>query len=184
MLLNLVLLVIIICLLLILSMVWPPDSPWAPWWRTSRKIARSACKLAQVDSSDTVYELGSGDAMFLITTAKEFGAKGVGIEIDPLRAFIATLMIRIIRVNDKVVIKRKNFFDEDLSKATVIFVYLVPKALGRLLPKLLKELKPGTKIVSYVYNIDLPLIVKNEKEKIFVYKIPTKSNNTSKEKFD
>lgn len=171
MLLNVVLLLVIVFLLLVLSMVWPPNSPWAPWWRTNKKIARAACRLAKIGPKDRVYELGSGDATFLIVAAKEFGARGVGIEIDPLRFIISTIMMHIIRVNDKVVIKRKNFFDEDISGATVVFVYLVPKALARLKQKFLKELKPGTKIVSYVYEIDLPLIAKDKKKRISVYKI-------------
>lgn len=182
MLLNVVLLLIIIFLLLLLSMVWPPDSPWAPWWRTNKKIARAACRLAKISSKDVVYELGSGDGTFLIVAAKEFGARGVGIEIDLLRFLISTIMIRIIRVGDKVIIKRKNFFDEDISDATAIFVYLVPKALQRLLPKLLKELKPETKIISYRYEIDLPLIAKDKKKRISVYKIPKNPNSTSEAK--
>lgn len=115
------------------------------------------CILAKVGKNDVVYDLGSGDGTALIIAAKEFGAKGVGIEIDPLRTFISALMVRIMRVMDKVVIKRKNFFQEDLSQATVIFVYLVPKALNRLLPKFKKELRRGTRIVSYRYEVNLPL---------------------------
>lgn len=154
---NSIVVVIIIFLLLILSMVWPPDSPWAPWWRTSAKTARAMCRLAKVKRDDVVYDLGSGDGTALIIAAKEFGAKGVGIEIDPLRAFVSTFMIRIMRVSDKVVIKRKNFFQEDLAIASVVFVYLVPKALNRLLPKFKKELRRGTRIVSYRYEVNLPL---------------------------
>lgn len=169
---NLFLIIIIIFLLIILSMVWPPDSPWSPWWRTSKKVARAACKLAKITKEDVVYELGSGDAMFLITAAKEFGARGVGIEIDILRALFSTLMIRIIRVSKKVKIKRKNFFDEDLSSATVVFVYLVPKALGRLLPKFKRELKKGTRIVSLKYEIDLPLVAFDKTHNLRLYKIP------------
>lgn len=167
--LNVVLLLVIVFLLVILSMVWPPDSPWAPWWRTNKKIARAACRLAKIGPKDTVYELGSGDATFLIVAAKEFGARGVGIEIDPLRFFISTIMIPIIRASDKVVIKRKNFFDEDISGATVVFVYLVPKALARLKAKFLKELKPGTKIISYKYRIDLPLVKYDKAQEICLY---------------
>lgn len=109
--------------------------------------------------------------MFLITAAKEFGARGVGIEIDPLRFFLAKLLVRYAGVSDKVKIIKGNFFDQNLSSATLVFVYLVPKALQRLLPKLLKELKPGTKIISYRYEMDLPLIAKDKKKRISVYKI-------------
>lgn len=175
MLLNASLLLIILFLLLVLSMVWPPDSPWAPWWRTNKKIARAACRLAKISSKDIVYELGSGDGIFLIVVAKEFGARGVGIEIDPLRFLISTIMIRIIRVSDKVIIKRKNFFDEDISEATVIFVYLVPKALERLLPKFKKELKKETRLISYRYEMNLPLIKHDKKNNLRMYKIAANS---------
>lgn len=168
---NIVLLVIIVFLLIILSMVWPPDSPWSPWWRTNKKIARAMCKLAKAGKSDIVYDLGSGDGTALIVAAKEFGAKGVGIEIDLLRTWISTLMIRIVRVQDKVTIKRKNFFDIDISQASIIFVYLVPKALGRLLSKFKKELKPGTRIVSYRYQINLPLKKYDKENNIRLYMI-------------
>lgn len=151
-----VLLTLIIFLLVILSWVWPPDSPWAPWWRTNKEVARAFCELAEIRKGDVVYELGSGDAQALITAAKEYGAKGVGVEIDPLRVFVSNMLLYSSGVSDKITIKRKNFFDEDLSKATVVFVYLVPKTLNRLKPKFLKELKKGTRVVSYRYEINLP----------------------------
>lgn len=162
----------IVFLFVILSMVWPPDSPWAPWWRTKKEVARSACRLAKINSKDLVYELGCGDGTFLITAVKEFGAKGVGIEIDPLRALLSTLLSYGNKVNDRVKIKRKNFFDENLSKASVIFVYLVPKTLQKLKQKLLKELRSGTRVISYRYEMDLPLIAFNKKSQIRLYKIP------------
>lgn len=169
---NGIILIIIVLLLILLSWIWPPDSPWSPWWRTKKDVATAVCKLAKVSKNDIVYELGCGEGTFLVTAVKEFGAKrGVGIEIDPMRAFISTLMIHIIRVNNKITIKRKNFFDEDLSKATVVYVYLVPKALKRLLPKFKKELKKGTSIVSFRYEIDLPLIKEDKKHKLRLYKI-------------
>jgi len=163
------LLIIIVFLLLILSMFWPPDSPWAPWWRTDKKVARAMCKLARIGKEDIVYDLGCGDGTALIVAGKEFGAKGVGIEIDPLRFVISTLMIRISRVADRIIVKRKNFFDVDISDATVIFVYLVPKALRRLLPKFKKELKKGTRIVSYRYKINLPLKKYDKENDIRMY---------------
>lgn len=173
MILNIVLLVIIAFLFVVLSMVWPPDSPWAPWWRTSKTVARRMCRLAKIGKKDLIYDLGSGDGTALITAAKEFGAKGVGIEIDPLRVFVSRLFVRFAKASDKVTIVKSNFFDVDISKATVIFVYLVPKALMRLKKKMLKELKPGTRVVSYQYAIDfLPLVVSDKKNKIHIYKIP------------
>lgn len=153
---NIILLSIVFLLFLLLSAVWPPDSPWAPWWTTTKEISRAVCELAKVKKGDVFFELGSGTGTTLLVASKEYGAQAVGIEIDPLRYIFSTLMIRIIRVNNKVIIKRKNFFDEDLSKATVVYVYLVPKTLVRLLPKFKKELKKGTRIVSYVYEADLP----------------------------
>lgn len=168
---SLILLLIIIFLLLVLSMVWPPDSPWAPWWRTSKKTSRAMCRLAKVSKNDVIYDLGSGDGTALMVAAKEFGARGVGIEIDPLRVFISTLLLDRNRVKDRVVIKRKNFFNEDLSKATVVFAYLVPKTLARLKPKLLKELRPGARIITFKYEIDLPKIAEDKRSNLYVYKI-------------
>jgi len=162
---------IIIFLLLLLSMFWPPDSPWAPWWRTNRKIALAACRLAGITSRDIVYELGSGDATLLLVAAKKFKAKGIGIEIDPLRAFVSTLMMRINKIQKKVKIIRKNFYDVDISNASVIFVYLVPRVLKKLKLKFLQELKPGTIIVSYKYKIELPLRSCDKENSLYLYKI-------------
>jgi len=173
MLLNIVLIILIILLLLLLSMVWPPDSPWSPWWRTSDEAIRKALKLAQVKNSDVVYDLGSGDGRTLIISAKEFNARAVGIEIDPLRFYISKLLIMFNNLSDKVKVRRENFLESNISDATVIFVYLVPKALARLKPKLIRELKPGTKIVSIKYKIDLQLIRSIDHEgkfKIRLYK--------------
>ncbi|MDP3987895.1 MAG: 50S ribosomal protein L11 methyltransferase [Candidatus Levybacteria bacterium] len=162
MVLSFILLFLIIVLLIILSMVWPPDSPWAPWWRTSKKTARAMCKLANVRTEDIVYDLGSGDGTSLIVAAREFGATSVGIEIDPLRFFISKILIRYYNLSKKIKVYRKNFFNIDISDASVIFLYLVPKALMRLKPKLLKELKPGTKVVTVTYPIPGGLTGKEE----------------------
>ena len=166
---NLILLGVIILLLMILSWVWPPDSPWSPWWRTNKRTARAMCELAKVEKEDIVYDLGSGDGTALRVAVKEFGARGVGIEIDPLRFFISSMLLHSNKLSDKVQIRRKNFFDVDISDATVIFVYLVPKALNRLLPKFKKELKKGTRIVSYRYEINLPLKKYDKENDIRLY---------------
>lgn len=164
MVLIILLFVLIIFLLIILSWVWPPDSPWAPWWRTDKKTALAICKLAGIKKEDTFYDLGCGDAQVLITAAQKFGTSGVGIEIDPLRFIIAKLRISFGGVFDRVKIKRANFLKEDISEASVVIVYLVPQALQKLLPKFKKELKKGTRIVSFRYDIDGLKIKKMDKE--------------------
>lgn len=156
-------------------MVWPPDSPWSPWWRTSPKIARIQCRLAKIGKNDIVYDLGSGEGIALMTAVKDFDAKkGVGIEIDPLRVSSSKAAIYAAGLQNKIRIERKNFFDVDTSEATVVIMYLIPRTLARLKSKLMKELKPGTRIVTFVYKIDLPMIAKDEKNEVYVYEIPKK----------
>lgn len=164
---NGTLLVLIVLLLIPLSWFWPPDSPWAPWWKTSKVTARAICKLANVSKKDLVYDLGCGDAEALLVAANEFGAAGVGIDIDPLRYVIATIRTKLFA--KKITIIRGSFFDQDISKASVIFVYLIPKTLNRLLPKMKKELKKGARIVSYRYEMNLPLKKYDKKNNIRLY---------------
>ena len=169
--LNIILLLIIIVLLVLLSWVWPPHSPWAPWWRTNKKTARAICKLAGINSRDIIYDLGCGDGTLIIIAAKEYGARAVGIEIDPMRYVIAKLRVWFNGLQDRVVIKRKSFFDEAISKATIVNVYLVPKTLNLLLPKFKKELKKGTLIVSYRYEFPLPLKQHDKQHKLNMYAV-------------
>lgn len=166
--------IIILILLFLLSMLWPPDSPWSPWWRTTPRLARIECQLAKVKKGDVIYDLGSGEGTALMIAAKEFSATGVGLEIDPLRAWQSKLSVQFAGLSKKITIHRKNFFDVDVSDATIVFMYLIPKTLARLRPKLLKELKPGTRVVTFVYKIDLPLIAQDEKEELYLYEIPKK----------
>ncbi len=161
----------IIILFIILSWVWPPDSPWAPWWSIKDKEIKAALKLAKVSKNDLIYDLGSGTGKFLIIAAREFGAGGVGIEIDPLRFLISKILIRVGGVSDKVRIIRGSFFEEDIKDATVIFAYLVPKTLNRLLPKFKKELRPGTRIISYRYEINRPLKKYDKEHNLRLYKL-------------
>lgn len=163
---------LIIILLLVLSAVWPPDSPWSPWWKTYKMAGLAAIRLAKINRKDRVYELGSGDAEFLLLVAKEIGAKCVGIEIDPLRHIIAKTRVKIDGLDEYVTLKKKNFYDENLSGATVIYMYLIPRVLKKITPKLKKELKKGTRIISYKYQIEgLKLVKEDKKEKLYLYKI-------------
>lgn len=168
---NIFLLLMIGFLFLLLSMFWPPDSPWAPWWRTNKKVARAMCRLAKVNKKDVVYDLGCGDGMALNIAAKEFGASGVGIEIDPLRYLFSQIRFKLNGLDKKIKIIKKNFHDVDISSATVIFVYLVPNALNKLKPKFLKELKRGTLLVSFRYKTNLPFVTYDKINNIYLYKI-------------
>jgi hypothetical protein len=170
----LIIIVILVILLVLLTMMWPPDSPWSPWWQTPESAAIIMADLAKVTEDDIIYDLGSGDGTALITAAKLKDARGVGVEIDPSRVFISRLTVKLNRVDRKIKIVRKNFFDVDLSEATVIYMYLVPKAIEKLKPKLLKELNPGTRIVTFVYKTDFPLLAEDKKNEVYVYQIPKK----------
>jgi hypothetical protein len=166
-----ILLLILCFLFLLLSMFWPPDSPWAPWWRTNKQVARAMCRLARVNKEDIVYDLGCGDGTALSIAAGEFEARGVGIEIDPLRYLFSKIRFKINGLGKKVKVVKKNFHDVNISQASVIFVYLVPNALERLRPKFLKELRSGTLLVSFRYKINLPLEAYDKTTDIYLYKI-------------
>jgi len=167
---------IILFLLYVLSMVWPPDSPWAPWWQMPKDIIRKMYKMVGLSKKDIVYELGCGAANAMVIADVEFGAKAIGIDIDTLR--ILSAKWNIFKNKAQVKIIKRNFFRVNLSDATVIIIYLVPKALGRLAPKFFQELKSGTRIVSYKYKFPeeikdkrLQLFKEDKKQEIYVYKI-------------
>lgn len=164
--------VLIVILLLLLSAVWPPDSPWSPWWKTYKKAGLAAIRLGKINRKDKVYELGSGDGEFLLLVAKETGAHCVGIEIDPLRHIIAKTRVRIDSLDPYITLKKKSFYDENLSNASVVYMYLIPRVLKKITPKLKKELKKGTRIISYKYEIKgLNRVSEDKKEKLYLYKI-------------
>ena len=154
-------------------MVWPPDSPWSPWWRTNGNVARAIIQTAKITKDDFLIDLGCGDGTALITAVKLKGAKGVGVEIDPSRVAIAKFRVIFSQLQDKVHIRKGDLFAEDISQASVVIVYLIPKALNRLEEKFRKELTPGTRIVSYVYPITyFPEIARDSKNQVYVYEVP------------
>ncbi|MDO8269682.1 MAG: rRNA adenine N-6-methyltransferase family protein, partial [Candidatus Levybacteria bacterium] len=158
-----------VVLLIVLTFVWPPDSPWSPWWRTNTKIAKRACRLANISKNDIVYELGSGDGEFTLIAAKQFKAKRtIGIEIDHSR-FLFSQFKKLLSHVDNAEFKRDDFKRVKLSDATVVYFYLVPNVIKRIMPKLKKELKPGTRIVSYKYR--LPQKELRKKGELFLYEI-------------
>lgn len=170
---QLVLLLIIAGLFVLLSFVWPPDSPWSPWWKTSVELSRVVCQIGNVTKKDTLFELGSGNGTTLMVAAKEFGARGVGVEIDPLRYWYSRFVMWRSGLAKQVTLYRKNFFQVDISDATVVYVYLVPKALKKLQKKFLQELTPGTRVVSLKYTIPyLEEVIYDKESDLHVYITP------------
>ena len=162
---------VIIILLVLLTFIWPPDSPWSPWWRTNKKAALAAGRLGKITKEDIVYELGSGDGEFILTTAKKYNVKkAVGIEIEHLRYFVSKFKKQKAKVKNAEFI-RKDFKTVKLTEATVVYFYLVPSVIKRILPKLKKELTPGTRIISYRYQVSLPLVAEDKKYKMYLYKV-------------
>ena len=110
-------------------------------------------KLANVTASDVVYDLGSGDGRIVIAAAQKFGARGVGIELDRQLVNEANKKARKAGVADKVTFLSVDLFKADISEATVVTLYLLPSINLRLQPKLMRELKPGTRIVSHRFDM-------------------------------
>jgi SAM-dependent methyltransferase len=127
-----------------------PDVIYVP---TPQPVVDAMLELASVKASDVVYDLGSGDGRIVITAAKTFGARGVGIEIDPALVAKATENAQAAGVADRVRFITQNIFDTDVTEATVVTLYLLQSLNERLRPKLVRELKPGSRVVSHVFNM-------------------------------
>ena len=109
-------------------------------------------ELAEVTPGDIVYDIGSGDGRIVTMAAREFGAKSVGIEMDPLRVLWSRLVIRRQGLTQMAIILRENFFKSNIGDATVVTVYQGIGVNKRLKEKFSRELKPGTRVVSYRFR--------------------------------
>jgi ribosomal protein L11 methylase PrmA len=127
-----------------------PDVIFVP---TPQEVVDAMLKLAKVTKNDVVYDLGSGDGRIPITAAKTYGARGVGIDIDPQRIKEATENLKTSGMGDRVKFLNQDLFTTDISEATVVTLYLLPSLNLKLMPKLNKELKPGTRIVSHAFDM-------------------------------
>jgi tRNA G37 N-methylase Trm5 len=127
----------------------PPDVIFVP---TPQEVVDAMLKLAKVTKNDVVYDLGSGDGRIPITAAKTYGARGVGIDIDPVRIKEANENLRAAGVGDRVKFLNQDLFTSNIGEATVVTLYLLPTLNLKLLPKLNKDLKPGTRVVSHAFD--------------------------------
>jgi len=121
--------------------------------RTPYPTVRAMLELAGVTGGDIVYDLGSGDGRIVIDAAREFGARGVGVEIDPALVAQSRATARRLHLGDRVRFLEQDLFATDLAEATVVTLYLSPEMNRRLRPKLLAELAPGSRIVSHDFDM-------------------------------
>ena len=157
----------LLALALILGFTWSTVAQQAPtplrtpdviFVPTPQEVVDVMLKVAKVTKNDVVYDLGSGDGRIPITAARTYGARAVGIDIDPDRIRDASENLKSASAADKTLLSRVRFLNQDLfttdiSEATVVTLYLLPSLNLKLIPKLNKELKPGTRVVSHAFDM-------------------------------
>jgi ribosomal protein L11 methylase PrmA len=167
------------------------DVPYLP---TTDEAVQAMLKLADVKSTDVVYDLGCGDGRIVIAAAKAFGARGVGIDIDPARIAEANANAKKAGVEKLVRFEEKDLFKADFHAASVVTLFLLNSVNLKLRPKLLAELKPGTRIVSNTFDMgdwqpakELNLGESDSDDvyfsrKLFLWIVPEQSGGANKKK--
>lgn len=156
------------------------DVPYVP---TTPEAVEAMLKLADVNKTDIVYDLGCGDGRIVIAAAKNFGAHAVGIDIDPVRINEAKENAKKAGVKNLVRFEQSDLFKADFHEASVVSLFLLSSVNLKLRPKLLQELKPGTRIVSNTFNMgdwkaDKEVTIGNPSEesylshKLFLWTVP------------
>jgi SAM-dependent methyltransferase len=127
-----------------------PDVPYVP---TTEAAVQAMLKLGEVKKTDIVYDLGCGDGRIVIAAAKGLGARGVGIDINPVRIGEAKENAKKAGVEKLVRFEENDLFEADIHEATVVTIFLLPNINLKLRPKLLQDLKPGTRVVSNTFDM-------------------------------
>ncbi|MBL0421961.1 class I SAM-dependent methyltransferase [Ramlibacter sp. AW1] len=126
------------------------DVPYVP---TPQPVVDKMLEMAKVGSSDVVYDLGCGDGRIVITAAKVHGARGVGVDLNPVRIQEAQANAKSAGVTDKVQLRVANIFETDVSPASVVTLYLLPTINRKLRPQLWRQLRVGTRVVSHAFDM-------------------------------
>ena len=147
--------------------------PWgAPFVPTPWGTARKMLKMAEIKPDELVIDLGAGDGRMVILAARQYNAQAIGVEIDPVRCFLANVAIRVLGIQKEASIHRCNMYAYDLQNADVVLLYLLQKTNQRLKEKLIRELKPGARVVSHTFTMtDWVPVAIDEKRKLFLYEI-------------
>jgi SAM-dependent methyltransferase len=127
-----------------------PDVIYVP---TPDEVVKTMLEVAKVTKDDVVYDLGCGDGRIVIAAAKQFGARGIGVDIDPQRISEARENAKVAGVTDRVRFIQGDLFETDLRPASVVTLYLLESLNLKLKPKLMSELKPGTRVVSHAFSM-------------------------------
>ena len=157
-----------------------PDVPFVP---TPSRVVDAMLQLANVTKDDVVYDLGCGDGRIVISAARDFGARGVGIDIDPLLIEEANEDAEEAGVTDRVRFVVDDIFEDsiDLREATVVALYLLPELNLRLRPKLLRELRPGARIVSNSFHMgdwEPNVEMEVENNRVYLWIVPERNGVT------
>ena len=148
------------------------DVPFVP---TPEAVVEEMLKLANIKKGDVLYDLGSGDGRIVIAAAKKFGIRGVGIDLNPTRIQEAQANAKNAGVASLVTFKQLDLFQADISKATVVTMYLLPSVNLKLKPKLLKDLRPGTRLISHDFDMGdwkPEKTVEKDGHRIYLWTIP------------
>src|SRR5437773_7664062 len=164
----------------------PLDVPYVP---TTEEAVQAMLKLADVKKSDVVYDLGCGDGRIVIAAAKNYGARAVGVDIDPRRIQEAKENARKAGVEDLVRFDEKDLFQADIREASVVTLFLLSSVNLKLRPKLLQDLRPGTRIVSNTFDMgdwkaDKESTVDSAADsylshKLYLWTVPQRSTNSN-----
>ena len=127
-----------------------PDVHYAP---TAQRVVERMLRLAKVGPRDIVYDLGSGDGRVVITAAKQFGARGVGIELDPKLIETSRRNAREAGVSDRVTFRHEDLFEANVRDATVVFTYLLQPMNERLRPILWRQLRRGSRVLTHSFDM-------------------------------
>lgn len=136
----------------VLVLAWAVLGPviyGAPWHWTRKQTVRRALDLCEAKPGETLVDLGCGDGRVLITAAREYGLNGVGLEVDPLKAGVSRLRVKLAGVGGRVTILRRNVHEYDYRSADILFIYMTHRVVDRLFPAVFEQLKPGARVVTH-----------------------------------
>ena len=162
----------------------PLRKPDVPFTGSADEVVDAMLKTAGVSNKDTVYDLGCGDGRIVIAAVRDYGARGIGIDINPVRIRESRRNAQKAGVGQKASFVTQDFFKTDLSQATVVTLYLDPRVNLRLRPKLIRELKPGTRVISNSFDMGdwkpdrvVKLMVAGSEVVIYYWVIPEKGSD-------